>query len=133
MSFIFKIKFNFKIKVFVFWLIMFNCNFWLWWWVCNILNCFFYKWGKGFIICWCFCIDVFFWNCFEIGDFIIIEDFIIVNNGFGDVFMGNWVCIGIGSVVIGLVMMGNGFGLGQYVFILGFNYGYQDGFKNFSV
>lgn len=47
--------------------------------------------------------------------------------------MGNRVRIGIGSVVIGPVTMGSGSGLGQHVFISGFNHGYADGSKNSSV
>jgi hypothetical protein len=41
------------------------------------------------------------------------------------------VRVGIGSVVIGGVTMGNGSGLGQHVFVSGFNHGF-DGTKNSS-
>jgi acetyltransferase-like isoleucine patch superfamily enzyme len=48
------------------------------------------------------------------------------------VILGNRVRIGIGSVIIGPVTMGNGSGLGQHVFVSGFNHGYADGTKNSS-
>lgn len=40
--------------------------------------------------------------------------------------------IGIGSVVIGPVILKSGTGLGQHVFISGFNHGYKDASKNSS-
>ena len=46
--------------------------------------------------------------------------------------LGDRVRVGIGSVVIGPVKMGSGSGLGQHVFVSGFNHGYSDGNKNSS-
>ena len=57
----------------------------------------------------------------------MIEDFTTINNGAGDVIIGNDARIGIGSVVIGPVKLGNKVGLGQHVFISGFNHGYENG------
>lgn len=133
MSFISKIKSNPKTKAFVLWLITPNRNPRPRWWVRNILNRFFHKHGKGSTIRRRSRIDVFPWNRFEIGELTTIEDFTTINNGSGDVLMGNRVRIGIGSVVIGPVTMGNGSGLGQHVFISGFNHGYEDGSRNSSV
>jgi acetyltransferase-like isoleucine patch superfamily enzyme len=133
MSFVSKIKSNPKTKAFALWLITPNRNPRPRWWVRNILNRLFHKRGKGSTIRRRSRIDVFPWNRFEIGDLTTIEDFTTINNGSGDVLMGNRVRIGIGSVVIGPVTMGNGSGLGQHVFISGFNHGYQDGSKNSSV
>lgn len=62
-----------------------------------------------------------------------IEDFTTINNGAGDVILGDKVRIGIGSVVIGPVTIKDGCGLGQHVFISGFNHCYQDGTKNSSI
>ena len=78
-------------------------------------------------------IDVFPYNRFDVGCDTTIEDFTVVNNGSGDVIIGDRVRVGIGSVIIGPVTMGNGSGLGQHVFVSGFNHGYKDGTKNSSV
>ena len=72
-------------------------------------------------------IDVFPWNQFTVGKNSLIEDFTTINNGAGDVIIGDNARIGIGSVVIGPVRFGNKVGLGQHVFISGFNHGYEDG------
>jgi len=55
------------------------------------------------------------------------------NNGSGAVLIGDRVRIGAGSTVIGPVTMGSGSGLGQHVFVSGFNHGYSDASKNSSV
>jgi acetyltransferase-like isoleucine patch superfamily enzyme len=97
------------------------------------LNPFLHKKGKGATIRRRSRIDVFPWNKFEVGELTTIEDFTTVNNGSGAVILGNRVRVGIGSVIIGPVSMGNGSGLGQHVFVSGFNHGYKDGTKNSSV
>lgn len=104
------------------------------WWVRLFLNRFFHKKGKNTVIRRRRSrIDVFPYHRFDVGSDTTIEDFTVVNNGAGDVVIGNRVRVGIGSVVIGPVKMGNGSGLGQHVFLSGFNHGYQDGTKNSSV
>jgi acetyltransferase-like isoleucine patch superfamily enzyme len=77
-------------------------------------------------------IDVFPWKRFQVGRETTIEDFTVINNGAGDVVIGDRVRIGIGSVLIGPVQIGNGAGTGQHVFISGFNHGYADGGRNSS-
>ncbi len=101
-------------------------------WVRWFLNPFIHKKGKGSLIRYRSRIDVFPWNRFEIGDLTTIEDFCTVNNGSGNVLIGDRVRVGIGSVIIGPVTMGNGSGLGQHVFVSGFNHGFKDGSKNSS-
>lgn len=102
-------------------------RFWIKWFV----NPFFHKKGKGSIIRKRRSrIDVFPWNQFVVGNNTIIEDFTTINNGAGDVIIGNNARIGIGSVVIGPVKFGNKVGLGQHVFISGFNHGYEDGCRD---
>ncbi len=96
------------------------------------VNQFIHKRGKNSKIRRRTRIDVFPWNKFEIGDLTTIEDFCTINNGSGDIILGNRVRVGIGSVIIGPVKMGNGSGLGQHVFVAGFNHGYDDGSKNSS-
>lgn len=78
-------------------------------------------------------IDVFPYNKFNVGSDSTIEDFTVINNGSGDVIIGDRVRVGIGSVIIGPVTMGSGSGLGQHVFVSGFNHGYQDASRNSSV
>lgn len=101
-------------------------------WVRWFVNPLLHKRGKGSKIRRRTRIDVFPWNRFEIGALTTIEDFCTINNGSGHVILGDRVRVGIGSVIIGPVTMGNGSGLGQHVFVAGFNHGYSDGTKNSS-
>jgi acetyltransferase-like isoleucine patch superfamily enzyme len=128
-----KIKSNPKLKKLVLWSISPNRNPRPRFWVRCFLNPFIHKKGKGALIRRRSRIDVFPWNRFEIGTLTTIEDFCTVNNGSGNVLFGDRVRIGIGSVIIGPVSMGNGAGLGQHVFVSGFNHGYKDGTKNSSI
>ena len=133
MGIINQIKSNPKIKKFILWTIAPKRNPRPRLWVRWFLNPFVHKKGKGATIRTRSRIDVFPWNRFEIGVLTTIEDFCTVNNGSGPVLLGNRVRVGIGSVIIGPVTMGNGAGLGQHVFVSGFNHGYQDGSKNSSI
>jgi acetyltransferase-like isoleucine patch superfamily enzyme len=133
MSIVSKIKGNPKLKSLVHWSITPHRNprprLWIRWFV----NPFFHKRGKGAVIRHNSRMDVFPWNRFEIGTLTTIESFALVNNGSGPVLLGDRVRIGVGSVVLGPVTMGNGSGLGQHVFVSGFNHGYSDASKNSSV
>lgn len=100
-------------------------------WVRLFVNPFFHKKGKGAIVrSRRSRIDVFPWHQFNVGENTLIEDFTVINNGAGDVIIGSNARIGIGSVVIGPVTLGHRVGLGQHVFISGFNHGFQDGSKD---
>jgi len=70
--------------------------------------------------------DVFPFNDFRLGEKAIIEDFSVVNNGVGNVSVGDGTIIGIGSVVIGPVNLGNNVMLAQHVVLSGLNHGYED-------
>jgi acetyltransferase-like isoleucine patch superfamily enzyme len=97
-------------------------------WVKLFVNSFFHKIGKGAVVRRRRSrIDVFPWHRFEVGRYSLIEDFTVVNNGAGDVVIGDESRVGIGSVLIGPVKLGNKVGLGQNVFVSGFNHGYEDG------
>lgn len=128
-----KLKSNPKLKKLILWSIAPSRNPRPRLWVRWFLNPLVHKKGKGARIRGRSRIDVFPWNKFEIGDLTTIEDFTTVNNGSGAVILGNRVRVGIGSVIIGPVTMGNGAGLGQHVFVSGFNHGYGDATKNSSV
>ncbi len=128
-----KIKANPRIKSLVIWLITPSRNPRPRWYIRWFVNPFFHKIGKGAVVRRRSRIDVFPWKRFEIGKLTTIEDFTTINNGSGDVILGDRVRVGIGSVIIGPVTMGSGSGLGQHVFVAGFNHGYEDGTKNSSV
>jgi acetyltransferase-like isoleucine patch superfamily enzyme len=61
-----------------------------------------------------------------IGAGSVIEDFSCLNNGMGDVAIGENVTIGLGSVVIGPVEIGNHVILAQHIVISALNHGYED-------
>lgn len=132
MSAVDKIKSNPKLKSLVHWSITPARNPKPRWWIRLFVNRFFHKRGKGSVIRSKARLDVFPWNKFEIGELTTIEDFALINNGSGNVILGNRVRVGVGSVILGPVTMGNGSGLGQHVFVAGFNHGYDDASKNSS-
>ncbi len=127
------IKQNQKLKDFVLFLISPKRNpkprIWVKWFV----NPFVHKRGKGTVIrSWRSRIDVFPWHRFDVGNYVTIEDFTVVNNGAGDVILGDNVRIGIGSSVLGPVVIKSGCGLGQHAFVSGFNHRFEDGKRNSS-
>jgi acetyltransferase-like isoleucine patch superfamily enzyme len=128
-----KLKSDPRLKKLVIWLIAPARNPRPRWYIRLFVNPFFHKKGKGAKIRRRTRIDVFPWKRFEIGKLTTIEDFCTINNGSGDVILGDRVRVGIGSVIIGPVRMGHGSGLGQHVFIAGFSHGFADGTKNSSV
>ena len=96
------------------------------------VNPFFHKRGKNSWVSRNARIDVFPFNRFDVGNRSRVEDYTCLNNGGGDIIIGDKVRIGIGTVVNGPVKFGNGSGTGQHVFISGFNHGYEDGTQNSS-
>ena len=76
--------------------------------------------------------DVFPWHGFELGAGAIVEDFAVVNNGAGDVQIGEKSRIGIGSVVVGPVVIGARTSLGPHVHVAGFNHNFQDGERDWN-
>jgi len=99
-------------------------------WVRLFLNRFFHKRGKKSLVRFHARLDVFPYHRFDIGSNTVIEDYTVINNGAGDVIIGDNSIIGIGTVIIGPVKMCNGAYTGQHVFMAGFNHGFQDGTKN---
>jgi acetyltransferase-like isoleucine patch superfamily enzyme len=133
MAIVEKIKSSPKLKRLVHWSITPARNPRPRFWIKIFVNPFFHKKGKNAVVRRYARLDVFPWNKFELGTFSTIEDFTLVNNGSGDVIIGDRVRVGVGSVILGPVTMGNGSGLGQNVFVSGFNHGYSDATKNSSV
>lgn len=70
--------------------------------------------------------DVLPWNKFVLGRDSVIEDFACINNGVGDVIIGDRTRIGIGNTIIGPVQIGNDIMFAQNVVLSGLNHGYQD-------
>lgn len=95
-------------------------------WVRIALNRFYHKRGKHVTIRRKARLDVFPFNQFIVGRSATIEDFSVINNGLGEVSIGDNSRIGIGSTIIGPVSIGNNVILAQHVVISGFNHGYAD-------
>ena len=70
--------------------------------------------------------DILPFNRFYLGNNSTIEDFCTVNNGVGKIYIGDDTRIGIGSVLIGPVYVGNHVRLAQNVVISALNHNYQD-------
>jgi len=95
-------------------------------WVRLFVNPFIHEKGAGSIIRRRNRMDVFPFNEFSLGEKSIIEDFVTINNGVGNVLIGDNTIIGIGSVVIGPVEIGNNVMLAQNIVVSGLNHGYED-------
>ncbi|MEI6140519.1 MAG: acyltransferase [Mariniphaga sp.] len=95
-------------------------------WVKWFLNPFKHKRGKNSRICKLSRIDVMPFNNFVLGDDSTIEDFCTINNGVGDVIIGDRCRIGMNNVLIGPVTIGNDTILAQNIVMSGLNHGYED-------
>ncbi|MEI6274798.1 MAG: acyltransferase [Prolixibacteraceae bacterium] len=95
-------------------------------WVKWFLNPFVHKKGKNARICSRSRIDVLPFNQFILGNDSTIEDFCTVNNGVGDIIIGDRTRIGMGNVLIGPVTIGNDVILAQNIVLSGLNHGYED-------
>lgn len=95
-------------------------------WVRWCVNPFVHKKGKGATIRRRIRKDVFPHHAFDLGKGSLIEDFVTINNGVGDVIIGQRTIIGIGSVIIGPISIGNDVMLAQHVVLSGLNHGYDD-------
>lgn len=121
-----KIKSNQKLKDLVLWLLMPKNQARPRLWVKWFLNPFKHKKGKGSRICRRTRIDVLPFNNFVLGENSTIEDFATINNGVGDIIIGNRTRIGLGCVLIGPVKIGNDIMFAQNIVVSGLNHGYQD-------
>lgn len=95
-------------------------------WTKIFLNPFMHKHGKGSIIRGRSKIDLFPFRDFSIGNYSIIEDFSTINNGVGNLYIGDHSFIGAGNVIIGPVEIGNRVMTAQNVVISGMNHSYED-------
>ena len=115
-----------KLKTFILWTLMPTGQAYPRWWVKCIVNPIVHKRGKHAVIRRRARLDIMPFNKFGLGSGSTIEDFCTVNNGVGDVMVGDRTRIGIGSVLIGPVKVGNDVRLAQYVVVSGLNHGYKD-------
>ena len=95
-------------------------------WVKWFVNPFFHTRGKGSLVCRRTRMDVLPFNKFQLGVCSTIEDFATINNGVGDVIIGDHTRIGIGNVIIGPAQLGNNIILAQNIVISGLNHHYED-------
>ena len=95
-------------------------------WVKWFLNPFKHKKGKNARICRHTRMDVMPFNNFVLGADSTIEDFCTINNGVGDVLIGQRCRIGMSNVIIGPVTIGNDVILAQNIVMSGLNHGYED-------
>jgi len=96
------------------------------WWVRNLWNPFRHKHGKNSVVCRQVRMDVMPFNQFELGEKSLIEDFAIINNAVGDVFIGDRTLVGLSSVIIGPVRLGNDILIAQHVVLSALNHNYED-------
>ncbi len=95
-------------------------------WVKIFINPFMHQRGKGSRIRRRTRMDVVPFKKFVLGDNSVIEDFCTINNGVGDVVIGNNTLVGMGNVIIGPVTIGNNVILAQNIVLSGLNHEYKD-------
>jgi acetyltransferase-like isoleucine patch superfamily enzyme len=95
-------------------------------WVRVVLNRFFHTRGKSAVIRHTARMDVLPFNKFTLGANSVIEDFCTINNGVGDVSIGDNTLIGMGNVIIGPVSIGNNIIFAQNIVVSGLNHEYRN-------
>jgi acetyltransferase-like isoleucine patch superfamily enzyme len=120
------IKSNPGLKKFVHWLLIptgeARPRLWVKWFVNPIVH----KKGRGATIKWRTRIDVLPFNKFNMGKNAVIEDFSTINNGVGDVIIGDETLIGMSNVLIGPITIGNNVIFAQNIVASGLNHEYRD-------
>jgi len=121
-----KLKSNKKLKQLAHWSVLIpnqaRPRLWIKWFV----NPFVHRRGQKSCIRTRTRLDVVPWNKFNLGMESTIEDFSAVNNGVGDVLIGNRTRIGLSNTIIGPVKVGDDVRLAQNVVLSGLNHNYQD-------
>lgn len=95
-------------------------------WVKWFVNPFVHKKGKGAKVRWRTRMDVLPFNNFSLGSRSTIEDFSTINNGVGDVIIGDNTLIGMSNVIIGPITIGNNVIFAQNIVASGLNHEYAD-------
>jgi len=121
-----RIKSNEKLKKLVLWMLMprnqARPRLWVRWFV-NPMK---HKRGKRSLVRRRTRMDLMPFNNFELGKDSTIEDFSTVNNGVGDVIIGERTRIGMSNVLIGPITVGSDVMFAQNVVLSGLNHGYED-------
>lgn len=126
MNLIQKIKASPKLKAFTLFLLMPKNQPRPRWWVSNFVNPFYHKRAKHSVIRSKTRLDVLPFNPFMLGENAVIEEYAVINNGMGGVFIGNNTLIGLFDVVIGPVSIGNNVIMAQNVVLSGLNHEYRN-------
>ncbi|MBN1198977.1 MAG: acyltransferase [Bacteroidales bacterium] len=126
MSFIEKIKENPRLKALLLYLLIPKNQARPRRWVKWFINPFIHHKGKRTIIRRRTRMDILPFNKFHIGNDSTVEDFSTINNGVGDVYIGDRTRIGLGCTLIGPVKIGNDVRLAQNVVLSGLNHQYDD-------
>ncbi len=95
-------------------------------WVKLFLNPFRHKYGKHSVFSRRTKKDLFPFNRFELGNNSVVEDFSTLNNGVGDLIIGDHSFIGISNVIIAPVKIGDHVMFAQHVVLSGLNHGYEN-------
>lgn len=96
------------------------------WWVKHILNPLVFRHGKGAVIRFQTILNVSPINRFRLGANSTIEEYSLIDNGMGDVLIGNNVRIGVSNVLIGPITIKDSSGLGPHVILSGLNHYYEN-------
>jgi len=120
-----RLKENQRIKNFILWLLMPSGQARPRLWVKWFLNPFIHHFGNKSLIMAPSRMDLMPFNRFSLGDRSTVESFATINNGVGDVVIGNDTRIGIGCVLIGPVKIGHDVILAQNIVISGLNHQYE--------
>jgi len=126
MSTIEKIKANPKLKALFLYLLIPRNQARPRWWVKKFLNPLIHHKGKKSLIRSHTRMDILPFNKFYMGDDSTIEDFTTINNGVGDIYIGDRTRIGLGCTLIGPVSVGNDVRLAQNIVMSGLNHNYTD-------
>ena len=94
-------------------------------WIKFFVTPFIHHFGTGSVIRRYTRLDIFPFNKFSLIN-STVEDFCTINNGIGDVLIGECCRIGIGSVLIGPVTIGKQVILAQNIVISGLNHTYTN-------
>lgn len=121
-----KIKGNPKLKKLVHWMLIPSGEARPRLWVKLLINPFLHQRGRGSKIRWRVRLDVLPFNKFSLGEVSTIEDFCTINNGVGDVVIGNNTLVGMSNVIIGPVNIGNNVIFAQNIVASGLNHEYRD-------
>jgi len=95
-------------------------------WVKWFVNPFVHKKGRGATVRYRTRMDVLPFNKFNLGSRSTIESFSTVNNGVGDVIIGDNTLIGMSNVIIGPITIGNNVIFAQNIVASGLNHEYRD-------